>query len=95
MQNFTPRWRYPRARPDLRFVSTGGGSLGLGAHGRPTRPVDFAHALVLSYCDGRHDTRSIAHAVAGSLSSDTPGAGSVQADVERIIHGFDQDGLLL
>ena len=94
MQNLTPRRRYPRARPDLRFLSTGG-TLALGADGRPSRPVEFAHALVLTYCDGRHDARSIAHAVAGSLSRDAAGADAVQADVERIIHAFDQDGLLL
>jgi hypothetical protein len=94
VQNSTPRRRYPRARPDLRFVSTGG-ALALGAHGGPTRPVAFAHALVLTYCDGHHDTQAIAHAVAGSLTDDTTGPDAVHADVERIIHGFDQDGLLL
>ena len=72
-----------------------GGTLALGADGRPSRPVEFAHALVLTYCDGRHDARSIADAVAGSLSRDVAGADSVQADVERILRGFDQDGLLL
>jgi hypothetical protein len=95
VQNSTPaRRRYPRARPDLRFVSAGG-TLALGANGRPSRPVEFAHALVLTYCDGRHDARSIADAVAGTLSRDAAGAGSVQADVEQILHGFDRDGLLL
>jgi hypothetical protein len=90
----TPRRRYPRARPDLRFVSVGG-RLALGQDGRPSRPVEFAQALVLTYCDGRHDARSIAHAVAGTLSADAAPPHAVQADVERILHAFDQDGLLL
>jgi hypothetical protein len=95
VQNSTSgRRRYPRARPDLRFVSVGG-RLALDADGRPSRPVDFAHALVLTYCDGRHDARSIAHAVAGSLTGESGGTDAVQADVERIISTFDQDGLLL
>lgn len=96
MQNSPPaRRRYPRARPDLRFVSVGG-ALALGAAGRPSRPVEFAHALVLTYCDGRHDARSIAHAVAGTLSADaTTAPDAVQADVERILQGFDRDGLLV
>jgi hypothetical protein len=95
VQNLTPvRRYYPRARPDLRFVSVGG-TLALGADGQPCRPVEFAHALVLTYCDGRHDTQSIATAVAGSLSRDHTPADTVQADVERIIHAFDQDGMLL
>ena len=86
--------RYPRARPDLRFISLGG-RLALGADGRPCRPVEFAHALVLTYCDGRHDARSIARAVAGSLTDAPTPPDTVQADVERILSGFDQDGLLL
>ena len=95
MQNCAPpRRRYPRARPDIRFISTGG-TLALGADGRPSRPVEFAHALVLTYCDGRHDARSIADAVAGSLSRDAAGAATVQADVELIIRALEQDGLLV
>jgi hypothetical protein len=95
VQNSTARRRrYPRARPDLRFVSVGG-TLALGADGRPSRPVEFAHALVLTYCDGRHDTQSIAVAVAGSWSGEEQRPDTVHADVERIIHTFDQDGLLL
>ena len=94
MQNSSTRRRYPRARPDLRFISVGG-RLALGADGRPSRPVEFAHALVLTYCDGRHDAQSIAHAVAGSLTDDAADRDAVQADVERILRGFDQDGLLL
>jgi hypothetical protein len=50
---------------------------------------------VLTFCDGRHDTRSIADAVAGSWSGEPPRPDTVHADVERIIHTFDQDGLLL
>jgi hypothetical protein len=57
--------------------------------------VEFAQALVLTYCDGRHDARSIARAVAGSLTDAPAPADTVQADVERILSGFDQDGLLL
>jgi hypothetical protein len=90
----TARRRYPRARPDLRFVSVGG-RLALGADGRPSRPVEFAQALILTYCDGLHDARSIAHAVAGSLTEAPAAPGSVEADVERILRGFDRDGLLL
>ncbi len=95
MQNSPPaRRRYPRARPDLRFISVGG-RLTLGADGRPSRPVEFAQALVLTYCDGRHDTRAIARAVAGSLTDSPAPPARVEADVERILSGFDQDGLLL
>ena len=95
MQNSPPtRRRYPRARPELRFISAGG-RLALGADGRPSRPVEFVQALVLTYCDGRHDARSIAHAVAGSLTDTPAPPDSVQADVERILSGFDRDGLLL
>lgn len=95
MQNSpTTRRRYPRARPDLRFVSVGG-ALTLGGDGRPSHPVEFAQALVLTYCDGRHDTRSIADAVAGTLSTAHHEADAVHASVERIIHAFDRDGLLL
>jgi hypothetical protein len=50
---------------------------------------------VLTYCDGRHDARSIADAVAGSLSCDAAGAATVQADVELIIRALEQDGLLV
>lgn len=95
MQNSQPaRRRYPRARPELRFISVGG-RLALGADGRPSRPVEFAQALVLTYCDGRHDARSIAHAVAGSLTDAPAPPHTVQADVEQILSGFDRDGLLL
>ncbi len=94
MQNSPPaRRRYPRARPDLRFVSVGG-TLALGADGGPSRPVAFADALVLTYCDGRHDTRAIADAVAGSLTTDSS-THAVHADVERIVRGFESDGLLV
>jgi hypothetical protein len=72
-----------------------GGRLALGSEGHPSRPVEFAHALVLTYCDGRHDARSIARAVAGSLTDEAGPPDAVQADVERILSGFDQDGLLL
>jgi hypothetical protein len=95
VQNSPPaRRRYPRARPELRFLSVGG-RLVLGADGRPSRPVEFAQALVLTYCDGRHDARSIANAVAGSLTDAPAPPDTVQADVERILSGFDRDGLLL
>jgi hypothetical protein len=85
--------RYPRARPDIRFVSVGG-TLALGSAGGLSHPVDFTHALVLTFCDGRHDTRSIARAVAGSFAGDDRND-AVQASVEQIIDTFDRDGLLL
>lgn len=60
---------------------------------RPSRPVNFVDALVLTYCDGRHDTGAIAAAVAGSLP---PGrtADVLQEDVHRILDTLHQDGYL-
>lgn len=55
--------------------------------------LDFTAALVLTYCDGRHDTGSIAEAVAGSLSHTDRDA--LHADVRRIIQAFAKDGLVV
>jgi hypothetical protein len=85
------RRRYPRARPDLRFQSVGG-SLALHDDSGTER-LDFTAALVLTYCDGRHDTGSIADAVAGSLSHADRDA--LRADVRRIIRGFAREGLVV
>ncbi len=91
MQNSPPtRRRYPRARTDLRFQSTGG-RLAVGGADRPARPVDFVDALVLTYCDGRHDAGAIAVAVAGSLPAGRP-ADVVQEEVHRILDSFYRDG---
>ncbi len=93
MQNSASRRRrYPRARPDLRFQSAGG-RLAVSGTDRPSRPVTFVDALVLTYCDGRHDTGAIAAAVAGSLPSGRS-ADVVQEDVHRILDTFYQDGYL-
>jgi hypothetical protein len=50
-------------------------------------------ALVLTYCDGRHDARSIADAVAGSLG-DAESADTIRADVHRIIATFAREGIV-
>jgi Coenzyme PQQ synthesis protein D (PqqD) len=86
------RRRYPRARTDLRFHSVGGRFLLRDGGGTRDNHLDFASALVLTYCDGRHDPHDIADAVAGSL--DHPDRESLRADVERIIRGFSQEGLV-
>ncbi|HEX2450817.1 MAG TPA: hypothetical protein VHJ69_06740 [Gemmatimonadales bacterium] len=94
MQNLAPpRRRYPRARADLRFLSTGG-RLALGAADRPCRPVDFVDALVLTYCDGRHDTGAIAAAVAGSLREGRS-PDSAEGEVRRILQELQQEGFLV
>ncbi len=54
--------------------------------------LDFASALVLTYCDGRHDPHDIADAVAGSLQHADREA--LRADVQRIIQTFAQEGLV-
>jgi hypothetical protein len=55
--------------------------------------LDFAAALVLTYCDGQHDAGSIAEAVAGSLNHIDRDA--LRADVRRIIQAFAKDGLVV
>ena len=91
MQKITRR-RYPRARADLRFQSVGGGLALRDDSGTRAERLDFPAALVLTYCDGRHDTGSIADAVAGSLSHADRDA--LRADVRRIIQGFAKEGLV-
>jgi hypothetical protein len=54
--------------------------------------LDFASALVLTYCDGRHDPHEIADAVAGSLQH--ADRDTLRADVQRIIQTFAQEGLV-
>ncbi|MGH7519115.1 MAG: hypothetical protein ACREOC_16905 [Gemmatimonadales bacterium] len=93
MQNSAPsRRRYPRARSDLRFQSVGG-ILAVARADQASRPVEFADALVLTYCDGRHDAGAIAVAVAGSLA---PGRTTdlLQEDVRRILDRLYQEGYL-
>lgn len=63
------------------------------ASGPRAERLDFTAALVLTYCDGRHDAGSIADAVAGSLSHGDREA--LRADVRRIIQGFAKDGLIV
>ena len=87
------RRRYPRARTDLRFHSLGGGLALHDDSGPRAERLDFTAALVLTYCDGRHDTGSIAEAVAGSLSHNNRDA--LRADVRRIIQAFAKDGLVV
>jgi coenzyme PQQ synthesis protein D (PqqD) len=89
----TSRRRYPRARTDLRFHSVGGGLALHDDSGPRAERLDFTAALVLTYCDGRHDTGSIAEAVAGSLSHNDRDA--LRADVQRIIQAFAKDGLVV
>jgi hypothetical protein len=53
--------------------------------------VDFVDALILTYCDGRHDAGAIAAAVAGSLREGrTPE--SAEGEVRRILDELYQDG---
>jgi hypothetical protein len=93
VQNSAPsRRRYPRARPDLRFQSVGG-ILAVARADHASRPVDFADALVLTYCDGRHDAGAIAVAVAGSLPAGRT-ADVLREDVHRILDTFYHDGYL-
>lgn len=93
MQKTPRRRRYPRARTDLRFHSVGGGLALHDDSGPRAERLDFTAALVLTYCDGRHDTGSIAEAVAGSLSHNNRDA--LRADVRRIIQAFAKDGLVV
>ncbi|HEU5171055.1 MAG TPA: PqqD family protein [Gemmatimonadales bacterium] len=94
MQNSARRYRFPRARADLRFQSVGGSLALADVTGRDSQPINFTAALVLTYCDGRHDAGAIADAVAGSLASDSAHPDSVRADVRRIIDSFAKDGYL-
>jgi coenzyme PQQ synthesis protein D (PqqD) len=93
VQKTPRRRRYPRARTDLRFHSVGGGLALHDDSGPRAERLDFTAALVLTYCDGRHDTGSIAEAVAGSLSHNNRDA--LRADVRRIIQAFAKDGLVV
>ncbi|HYL29285.1 MAG TPA: PqqD family protein, partial [Gemmatimonadales bacterium] len=85
--------RYPRARTDLRFHSAAGGLALHDGSGPRAEHLDFAAALVLTYCDGQHDPGSIAEAVAGSLSHTDRDA--LRADVRRIIEAFASEGLIV
>jgi len=85
--------RYPRARSDLRFQTVGGRFLLRDDAGTRGSHLDFTSALVLTYCDGRHHPHDIADAVAGTL--DHADRESLRADVQRIIHEFAQEGLVL
>ena len=93
MQKTLRRRRYPRARTDLRFHSAAGGLALHDDSGPRAERLDFASALVLTYCDGQHDAGSIAEAVAGSLSHTDRDA--LRADVRRIIQAFAKDGLVV
>jgi hypothetical protein len=87
-----PRRRYPRARADLRFQPAPSGLALADAHGRQTGPLSFLAALVLTYCDGHHEPRSIADAVAGTITTGDPA--TVRADVARTLDRFAHDGML-
>jgi hypothetical protein len=56
--------------------------------------VDFVDALVLTYCDGRHDTGAIAAAVAGSLREGRS-PDSAEGEVRRILQELQQEGFLV
>jgi Coenzyme PQQ synthesis protein D (PqqD) len=93
VQKKIQRRRYPRARADLRFHSVGGRFLLRDGAGTRDNQLDFASALVLTYCDGRHDPHAIADAVAGSMAhSDRE---TLRADVRRIIESFTSDGIVV
>ncbi|MGE5231905.1 MAG: PqqD family protein [Deltaproteobacteria bacterium] len=93
MQKTQRRRRYPTARTDLRFHSVAGGLALHDDSGPRAERLDFTAALVLTYCDGRHDAGSIAEAVAGSLSHTD--RSTLRADVQRIIQAFAKDGLVV
>lgn len=93
MQKTQRRRRYPRARTDLRFHSVAGGLALHDDSGPRAERLDFTAALVLTYCDGRHDAGSIAEAVAGTVS--TANRDALRADVQRIIQAFAKDGLVV
>jgi coenzyme PQQ synthesis protein D (PqqD) len=92
VQKQTRRRRYPRARTDLRFHSVGGRFLVRDGAGTRDNHLDFASALVLTYCDGRHHPDAIADAVAGSL--DHADRDALRANVERILEDFADEGLV-
>jgi len=85
--------RYPRARSDIRFHSVGGRFLLRDGGGTRPNHLDFASALVLTYCDGRHDPLDIADAVAGSI--DHADRQTLRADVQRIIEGLTTEGIVV
>jgi hypothetical protein len=87
------RRRRPRARADIRFQPVPGGLSLDDIRSRQSRPVTLVAALVLTYCDGRHDPRAIADAVAGSLADDG-NAEAIRADVHRIIDSFTTEGIV-
>jgi hypothetical protein len=88
----TQRRRYPRARADLRFQPAPSGLALADAQGRQSGPLSLLAALVLTYCDGRHEPHRIADAVAGAIAASDPAA--VRADVERALDRFAHDGML-
>ena len=87
------RRRYPRARADLRFQSANG-RLGVTGSEQSLRPVDFVNALILTYCDGRHDAPAIAAAVAGSLR-EARSLDSAEGEVRRILEELYAEGLVV
>lgn len=92
MQN--SRRRYPRARADLRLKPAGGQLALAGGPGGGSQPLSFIAALVLTYCDGRHDARAIGDLVARSPAvSGDPEA--IRADVQQIIRRFAESGVLV
>jgi hypothetical protein len=87
------RRRYPCARADLRFHSVGGRFLLRDGAGIRDNYLDFPSALVLTYCDGRHDPAAIADAVAGSM--DRSDRATLRAGVQRIIEAFANEGIVV
>jgi hypothetical protein len=93
VQKSPHRPRYPRARTDL-HVRPAGGQLALyDATGVRTQSLNFTAALVLTYCDGSHDPRAIADAVAGSAAAGAD-PDAIRADVRRILERFAEQGFL-
>jgi hypothetical protein len=88
-----PSRRRPRAREDLRFQSAPGGLALRDGHGPRSGPLSLTAALVLTYCDGQHDTGAIAAAVARATGSEHDAA-AVSADVQRILRSFASEGIL-
>jgi hypothetical protein len=62
--------------------------------GQSLRPVEFVNALILTYCDGRHDAPAIAVAVAGSLREGRS-PNSAEGEVRRILDELYAEGLVI
>lgn len=93
MQKPTRRRRYPIARSDLTFRPVGGRYALQNRAGEAAHFLTFTAALVLTYCDGRHDTAAIAAGLAGKVP-EAADPTSLHNRVSEILDDFARDGLL-